>query len=135
MLKELKQIDVFEIALGRNPVNRKKFFSVKDGAADAEAKKKEQAIKDAKAESEKALKDAEEATKKAEEAAKALKDLEPEVTPDPEKEKAIKDAEQFWAKYGLSKNGNEFNICFFGNLGHSFVPEFINVIKRICVPQ
>ena len=46
----------------------------------------------------------------------------------PEK-KAIKDAEQFWAKYGLSKNGNEFNVCFFGNLGHSFVPEFINVIN------
>lgn len=47
----------------------------------------------------------------------------------PLKKKAIKDAEQFWAKYGLSKNGNEFNICFFGNLGHSFVPEFINVIN------
>ena len=43
--------------------------------------------------------------------------------------KDIKDAEQFWAKYGLSKNGNEFNICFFGNLGNSFVPEFINVIN------
>ena len=46
----------------------------------------------------------------------------------PEK-KAIKEAEQFWAKHGLSKNSNEFNICFFGNLGHSFVPEFINVIN------
>jgi glycosyltransferase involved in cell wall biosynthesis len=29
----------------------------------------------------------------------------------------------------LSKNINEFNVCFFGNLGHSFVPEFINVIN------
>lgn len=45
------------------------------------------------------------------------------------KEKAIKNAEQFWAKYALSKNSNEFNICFLGNLGHSFVPEFINVIN------
>ena len=45
------------------------------------------------------------------------------------KKKAIKEAEQFWAKYGLSKNSNEFNICYFGNLGHSFVPEFINVIN------
>jgi len=45
------------------------------------------------------------------------------------KKKDIEDAEQFWAKYGLSKNNNEFNICFFGNLGHSFVPEFINVIN------
>jgi glycosyltransferase involved in cell wall biosynthesis len=45
------------------------------------------------------------------------------------KKKDIEDAEQFWAKYGLSKNSNEFNICFFGNLGHSFVPEFINVIN------
>ena len=46
----------------------------------------------------------------------------------PEK-KAIKEAVQFWAKYGLSKNSNEFNICFFGNLGHSFVPEFTNIIN------
>ena len=46
----------------------------------------------------------------------------------PEK-KAIKDAEQFWAKYGLTKNSNEINICFFGNLGHSFVTEFINIIN------
>jgi len=46
----------------------------------------------------------------------------------PEK-KDIKDAEQFWTKYRLNKNGNEFNVCFFGNLGHSFVPEFINVIN------
>ncbi len=45
------------------------------------------------------------------------------------KKKAIKDAEEFWVKYGLSKNSNEFNICYFGNLGHSFVPEFINVIN------
>ena len=45
------------------------------------------------------------------------------------KKKVIKEAEQFWAKYGLSKNSNEFNICYFGNLGHSFVPEFINVIN------
>jgi len=45
------------------------------------------------------------------------------------KKKAIKDAEQFWIKYGLSKNSNEFNICFFGNLGYRFVPEFINVIN------
>jgi len=45
------------------------------------------------------------------------------------KKKDIEDAERFWAKYGLSKNSNEFNTCFFGNLGHSFVPEFINVIN------
>jgi len=45
------------------------------------------------------------------------------------KKKDIEDAEQFWAKYGVSKNSNEFNICFFGNLGHSFVLEFINVIN------
>ena len=47
----------------------------------------------------------------------------------PPKKKDIEDAEQFWFKYGLNKNSNEFNICFFGNLGHSFVPEFINVIN------
>ena len=45
------------------------------------------------------------------------------------KKKDIEDAERFWLKYGLSKNSNEFNICFFGNLGHSFVPEFINIIN------
>lgn len=45
------------------------------------------------------------------------------------KKKDIRDAEQFWVKYGLSKNKNEFNICFFGNLDHSFVSEFINVIN------
>ena len=49
-----------------------------------------------------------------------------EKTPE---EKEIKEAEQFWLKYGLTKNSNEFNICFFGNLGHSFIPEFINVIN------
>ena len=46
----------------------------------------------------------------------------------PEK-KDIENAEQFWKKYGLSKNSNEFNICYFGNLGHSFVPAFINIIN------
>ncbi len=45
------------------------------------------------------------------------------------KKKDIGDAERFWLKYGLTKNSNEFNICFFGNLGHSFVPEFINIIN------
>jgi glycosyltransferase involved in cell wall biosynthesis len=45
------------------------------------------------------------------------------------KKKDIEDAELFWLKYGLTKNSNEFNICFFGNLGHSFVPEFINIIN------
>ena len=45
------------------------------------------------------------------------------------KKKDIEDAKQFWLKYGLNKNSNEFNICYFGHLGQKFVPEFVNVIN------
>ena len=45
------------------------------------------------------------------------------------KKKDVGDAERLWLRYGLTKNSNEFNVCFFGNLGNSFVPEFINVIN------
>ena len=42
---------------------------------------------------------------------------------------SIKNANNFWKKFGIVKNNSKFNICFFGNLGQSFVPEFINIIN------
>jgi glycosyltransferase involved in cell wall biosynthesis len=42
---------------------------------------------------------------------------------------SIKNAKNFWKKFSIVKNNSKFNICFFGNLGQSFVPEFINIIN------
>ncbi len=53
-------------------------------------------------------------------------------------EEAVKRAEQFWAKYGLNKNKNEFIICFFGNMGRMHRDEIlsvINAIKRINIRE
>jgi len=42
---------------------------------------------------------------------------------------AIENANNFWKKFGIIRNSNKFNICFFGNLGQNFITEFLNVIN------